>query len=134
MRIAVSHLPHANIDPVDEQGTYILVDNYVFVLTINDILHRFEIDAGFSHDGASVPRLARWLIERDGVHRESALVHDYMYVKNGHIDLGDAFLSYTRKDADKVFRACLKYQRLASWKVALMYAAVRIGGRFYRQF
>lgn len=131
MHIVIEKLGHANIDPVDEQGTYILRDDYRFALRINGCLFVFDINKGFSYDGASVPSWARWLIERDGVHRESALVHDWLYENRGHVNaLGEPF-SYVRKDADQIFRECLKAQGLASWKVWLMCKAVRIGGRFY---
>lgn len=84
----------------------------------------FFITEGFSYDGASVPRGFRWLIERDGLHRESALLHDYLYENKG-------FGGLSRKDCDQIFRECLKFQKLPGWKRVLMYGAVRIGGKLY---
>lgn len=131
MHIIVRKLPHADIDPVDEQGTYILRRDYHCVFYINGQRQPLFIAKGFEYDGASVPRWARWLIERDGVHRESALVHDYLYENKGNVFYNGEPFCYTRKDTDQIFRECLKAQGLASWKVFLMYNAVRIGGWTY---
>ena len=118
MHIIVKSLPHADLDPVNEQGEYSVVRDWVCRLSINGVFRKFTIKAGYIGDGASVPRGFRWLIERDGVHRESALLHDYLYESK----------KFKRKETDQIFRECLKFQGLASWKVFLMYNAVRIGG------
>lgn len=134
MHITVKLLPHADIDPIDEQGIYKLVRDYDFVLMIDGKRYVFNILKGYRYDGASVPWWARWLIERDGVHRESALVHDWFYENNGNVfTFGEPFC-YVRKDADQIFRECLKAQGLASWKVWLMYNAVRAAGWTKRVF
>lgn len=134
MHIIVKSLPHADIDPIDEAPTYRLQKTWVSVFKFDGKLTRIEIEKGYTYDGATVPRLARWLIERDGVHRESALLHDFLYENEGHIDLGDDDFFYNRKDADQIFRECLKAQGLASWKVFLMYNAVRGFGWTMRRF
>ena len=131
MHITVKSLPHADIDPIDEAPTYRLNRTWVAVLRLDGVSKRIQIEKGYTHDGASVPRFARWLIDRDGVHRESALLHDYLYENRGYIDLDMDSFFYNRKDADQIFRECLKFQGLASWKVFLMYNAVRIGGGLY---
>jgi len=130
MHITVKSLPHADINPIDEDPTYRLEKEWACVLRVDGELTRIEIEKGYQYDGASIPSWARWLIERDGVHRESALLHDYLYECGGFINLGDEGFYYNRKDADQIFRECLKSQGLASWKSFLMYIAVRIGGRF----
>lgn len=130
MLIQVKTLPHADIIPENEQGDYRLADFYQFTLRLDGRLYLFTINQGFIYDGASVPRWARWLIERDGVHREAALIHDWLYECEGTAYLDEEMFHYTRKDADQIFRECLKFKSLASWKVFLMYNAVRIGGRF----
>lgn len=131
MLITVKSLPHADIDPIDEAPTYRLNKAWACLLKLDGKLTRIEIEKGYTYDGASIPRFARWLIERDGVHRESALLHDYLYECEGFIDFELDGLFYNRKDADQIFRECLKSQGLASWKVFLMYNAVRIGGGSY---
>jgi hypothetical protein len=131
MHITVDHLPHADIDPIDERPTYRLMMRWNCVLKLDGRMHLFIIPLFYLYDGASVPVWARWLIERDGVHRESALLHDYLYENKGYLKLGDDAFYYNRKDADQIFRECLKSQGLASWKVFLMYNAVRLGGKSY---
>jgi hypothetical protein len=134
MHIIVKSLPHADIDPIDEAPTYRLNKAWVCVLKVNGRLKRLEIEKGYTHDGASIPWFGRFLIDRDGVHRESVLLHDYLYENEGRIELGDDDFFYTRKDADQVMRECLKAQGLSSWKVFLMYNAVRGFGWMVRTF
>lgn len=135
MRIMVKKIPHADIDPIDEQPTYRLVKSWVCVLKLDAKLKRIEIEKGYTYDGATVPWFLSWVIERDGVHRESALIHDYLYenIKDGvgRIILGDDDLFYNRKDADQVFRECLKAQGLSNWRARLAYYAVRAWGWKY---
>jgi len=122
MHIIVNKLNHADIAPI--KGGYRLNESWIAKLTLNGSKEFFLIEEGFTHDGASVPRGFRWLIERDGIHRESALLHDYLYENKG-------FGSLTRKDCDQIFRECLKFQQLPKWKRILMYVAVRSGGKLY---
>ena len=128
MHITVKSLPHADINPIDEAPTYRLEKEWVCVLKLDGQLTRIVIENHYQYDGATIPWWARWLIERDGVHRESALLHDYLYENKGFINLGDDGFYYVRKDADQIFRECLKSQGLSSWKTFLMYNAVRAGG------
>lgn len=131
MHITVKSLPHADIDPIDEKPTYRLNKEWSCVIQVNGELKLITIEKGYTHDGASIPKFARWLIDRDGVHRESALLHDYLYENEGVVDLELDSFFYNRKDADQIFRECLKFQGVSSWKVFLMYNAVRIGGGLY---
>ena len=128
MHIIVKKLPHADIDPIDEAPTYRLNKTWVCVLRLDGQLKRIEIEKGYTYDGATVPWFLSWVIERDGVHRESALVHDYLYENKGGIEIGDDYLFYNRKDADQIFRECLKAQGLSDWRARLAYYAVRAIG------
>lgn len=136
MHITVKKLPHADIDPIDEAPTYRLNKVWACVLRLDGDLTRIEIEKGYTYDGATVPWFLSWVIERDGVHRESALLHDYLYENIndgvGYINLGEEGFYYVRKDADQIFRECLKSQGLSNWKARLAYYAVRGWGWFYR--
>lgn len=75
----------------------------------------YEIPMGFICDGASVPALARVIIERDGLHRAGYLPHDYFY--------GSKLLPKALADLcfDERNRAAL----VAAWKCRLMYLGVK---------
>lgn len=133
MHITVKHFPHADIDPIDEAPTYRLNQTWVCVLRLDGQLTRIEIEKGYTYDGATVPWFVSWVIERDGVHRESALLHDYLYENKGYINLGEEGFYYVRKDADQIFRECLKAQGLSDWRARLSYYAVRaLGGKWWK--
>ena len=100
----------------------------------------------FRYDGASVPRWA-WSISGlrpDGLLRAAALIHDIIYLNNGSptkIIKSSYYqmnfkkkLSYTRKDADKLFLKIMLESGVKKWRAKIAYRAVRIGGRFLRNF
>lgn len=80
---------------------------------------RYTVPSGFIFDGASIPRVARLIIPKNGVKIYAALIHDYLYRE------GDA----DKATADKIFRDVLIEKGERKWKVLAMYNAVRIFGR-----
>jgi len=111
-------LTQPKIEPVQESGKlYILLETYV----IHHMLRTITIPKGFRSDGATKSRL---LFQRDGMHRAAAWGHDYLYsVKGAVFDY-----TYTRLEADRLFRDMLIRYGVKSWHVKLAYAAVRIFG------
>jgi hypothetical protein len=102
---------------------------------------RLTVPEGFESDGASVPRLLWSLtgIERDGVHRAAALLHDFLYKHAGEIPYGAQMIligeewspygsGWTRKDADKLFARVLRESGVGKVRRRLMYLGVRLGG------
>ena len=83
--------------------------------------HRFEVPADFITDFASVPKFATWLIPRYGIYTRAAVLHDYL------CELGHAGL-FNRRDADGIFRRCLKELGVSGPRRWLMWTAVRAGG------
>lgn len=86
-----------------------------------------EIPAGYVYDLASIPRL---LWDRIGPHELSTvapLIHDFIYDHRGELPTGRTF---TKKEADEIFRALMERQNVPAWRVALGFAAVRLFGRF----
>lgn len=111
-----------DIRPVKESGDiYVLMEDYPFTFQGS----YFYVPKGFRNDGATCAKL---LFQRDGVHRAAALVHDYLYSKQGLLN----GLAYTRKQADCKFRDMLKEYGVQSMHVAAAYAAVYVFGRFTR--
>lgn len=81
------------------------------------------VPAGFVTDFASVP-WGFWNLEPPlGEAGRAALVHDYLYATKG---LGGR---YSRAAADRIFREALATLGVPPWKRALLWAAVRLGGR-----
>lgn len=78
----------------------------------------------FSTDLASVPHIFRPIIRRGGTHK-AAVVHDWLTYRNAHHD-DKGLDNITRRDADKIFREALKVCGVPSWKVTVMYHAVRL--------
>lgn len=83
-----------------------------------------RVPAGFVTDLASIPRLARWYVSRDGDHTKPAIVHDYLYTRASIAD----YPSITRADADRVFLEALLVRGIRPGLARMMYLAVRAGG------
>ena len=73
----------------------------------------------FVTDYASVPRFLHWLLRPDGNYKSAAVVHDWIYKKN---------CSYSRKEADLLFKEAMESLSIEFWKVSLLYLGVRSFG------
>jgi len=82
--------------------------------------YQIRIPRGFETDFASVPRLCRLIIPKLGKYTKAAVVHDAIYQ-------GET-ATFTRAEADRIFRDAMADLGVAKWKRVLMYWAVRIGG------
>lgn len=105
------------IQPIDGE-TFRLVEDYCAVVTIEAKTHVIVIKAGFTFDGASVPRWLWWLcgspVEAPRV--AVALVHDWLY----------AAKVTTREEADEIYAALfLAVIARYKWRVAIETAALR---------
>lgn len=88
---------------------------------------KFTVPKGFRTDFASIPRIFAWLIPKNGSHDAAAIVHDYLYRCQ---PLTAHSKRISRKDADRLFRRIMRELGTNCVRYNLMYAAVRIGGRF----
>lgn len=79
---------------------------------------RIVVPAGFVTDLASIPRMLRWLLQQNGNSRRAAVLHDFLY----------ATQPVTRAEADSIFRAALKAERVIGIGRGLYWAGVRVGG------
>lgn len=124
------------IIPIKESGDLyrlqhdykINLHNYGYYITIT-------IPAGFTYDGASVPR---WLwsltgLGIDGLHRAACLVHDYLYVQRGKIISFDGAekISLNREQVDMIFKQMLIDASIAEHRIAIAYKGVRWFGQSY---
>lgn len=114
---------------------YISTKNYIVVFRTPDRFIRVIVPKGFVSDGASVPRLA-WTISGlrpDGLIRAAALVHDYLYKKNGACQ--DGFVGHstqfkvTRAQADMMFKMLMEAAGMSKYRVFLAYSSVRMFAR-----
>jgi hypothetical protein len=81
--------------------------------------YTIRVRAGYSTDGASIPRLAWRLIGHPwGQYLPAAIVHDILY----ETEIWD------REMADQCFRDLMQWLEVPAWRRALMYRAVRTFG------
>lgn len=78
----------------------------------------YTVPKGFPFDGASIPRLARIVIPKNGVKLYAACLHDYFYRTH----------EVTRENADRAFLNILLEMGEPKPSAYLMYYAVRAGG------
>lgn len=76
------------------------------------------VPAGFRTDFASVPKGLWNLFPKHGLWTKAAVVHDFLYVKNG----------CTRAEADAIFNEAMSVSGVPDWKRRVMFSAVRLGG------
>lgn len=114
--------PQPDLRPIKESGdVYRLYQS--FYINVDGLL--IGADVGLVMDGASVPKAAWSLgLARDGMHRAASFIHDILYINKGVMP-GRTF---TRKEADKLFRDMLEFYGIKSWHVWMAYRAVRLGG------
>jgi hypothetical protein len=79
----------------------------------------YVVPKGFVTDFASVPSVARGIIEPEGPAARAAIIHDWLYA------VGEAG---ARDKADALFYRSMKYYGVDEIKARLAYQAVRIGG------
>ena len=91
-----------------------------------------RIQAGFLHDGASIPRWAWSLsgLRPDGLIRAAALAHDALYRYGGKLPMHWILpaKTFTRKEADGLFYDLMREAGISRWRAYVAYKAVRAGG------
>lgn len=87
--------------------------------------HRLVIDAGFSTDLASIPRLVRPLFPAISEAREKgAIAHDRLYGSHNWTDGTPC----SRKDADRVMFDICVAEGMPVWRALLIRWGLRLGG------
>jgi hypothetical protein len=77
------------------------------------------VPQGFTFDFASIPRLGRLLIPKEGYHRYAALLHDWLYASH----------EVSKRDSDLVFREAMDVLDVILWKERSLYKAVKWFGK-----
>jgi hypothetical protein len=117
-----------------EDGDYIVAQPYSVEFRVEgrNEWNTVTVPAGLITDLASVPRIARSVIDRVGPHLEAAIVHDYLYVAWQDIPGRDA-RDQDRYFADQLFLAGMVAAGVSWTKRNLIYRAVRtFGSPVYR--
>ena len=85
------------------------------------------VPSGFEFDLASVPRILWWLISPFDLSIAAPLIHDFLYRYAGNPPHGTVHpqRTYTRKEADRLFRDIMKKEGVWWWRRAAAYRAVR---------
>lgn len=90
---------------------------------IEELGRTIRVPAGFRFDAASVPRIVWSLISPTDLGVVAPLVHDWLYRTGGQDG------EFSRREADRLFKAHMRSEGVADWKVRLAYTAVRAFGR-----
>ena len=83
--------------------------------------HEFKVEALRCSDGFSIPKVFQGLFSKDMKGLWSALAHDMLYAK-------DSPYPVTRKEADQIIVALMKYYGHSWWSCRAVYRALRVGG------
>jgi len=78
----------------------------------------WAVEAGFETDFASIPRALWWRYPKSGKWNRAAVLHDWLYVRNG----------VTRGQADALFKEALAACDVNWWTRNVFHKAVRAGG------
>ncbi len=85
---------------------------------------QIRVPAGFSTDGASVPRIFWALISQWEKHGKAAVLHDYLYNETNH----------SRLICDAVFLEAMLVLKVNRLKASIIFLAVRLfGGKEYQK-
>jgi Protein of unknown function (DUF1353) len=93
--------------------------------------HVVTVPAGFEFNLSSVPRLFWAVIAPFELSITAPLLHDFLYRYGGRPPAGSVSppRTYTRAEADAMFRRIMRAEGVSAWRRILGYAAVRLFGR-----
>ena len=130
VEIAASRLRAPVVSYVGE-GQWRLEADY----TYRDGDTAITVPAGFRFDLSSVPRLFWPLIAPFELSVAGPLVHDFLYRHGGRAPEGavEPPRTYTRREADGLFRTMIEAEGVPAWRRTIAYLAVRaFGGGAWR--
>lgn len=90
-----------------------------------DSLEVIIVPAGFVTDFASIPMGLRNTFPPLGPWARAAILHDFLYDQGGQLP----GKSYSRAEADGIFREAMQVLKVPAWRREVMYRAVRLGGK-----
>jgi len=112
-----------------EDADYVVSDDYCIRFRLDGEAREITVPAGMLTDLASVPRLARWLVDRVGPHLEAAIVHDFLYIAWQDVVGGRNAREEDRRFADELMRVAMEGANVGAAMRSVIYRAVRHFGR-----
>jgi hypothetical protein len=83
-----------------------------------------RVPVGFETDFASIPWGLWNLFPPLGLWARPAIIHDFLYDRGGVLPSK----TYSRKEADMIFREAMSVVGVPAWRREVMFMAVRLGG------
>ena len=126
VEIAASALPPPVVTYIGPGNGWRLEQAYSY----RDGNNVITVPAEFEFDLASIPRPLWWLISPFDLSVAAPLLHDFLYQHEGDPPPGsiDPPRTYTRKEADQLFRRMMEEEGVPGWRRSLAYAGVRAFG------
>jgi hypothetical protein len=112
-----------------EDADYVVSDDYRVRYRLDGELREITVPAGMLTDLASVPRVARWLVDRVGPHLEAAIVHDFLYIAWQDVAGGHDPQEEDRRFADELMRVAMEAAKVGAASRFVIHQAVRGFGR-----
>lgn len=96
----------------------------------NDGTATLTIPRGFHYDCASVPKIFHSFIGPFDLSDVAALVHDFLTRYRGAPPIGcvTPYRTYTRAEADAIFKIIMDQLGVSEWRQNAAWTAVRVGG------
>jgi hypothetical protein len=117
-----------------EDAEYVVSDDYRVRYRLDGEAREITVPAGMLTDLASVPRVARWLVDRVGPHLEAAIVHDFLYIAWQDVAGGRGAREEDRRFADQLMRVAMESAKVSATSRFVIHNAVRgFGRRAYKE-
>jgi len=126
IEVAASALPSPVVTYIGPGNVWRLEEDYSY----QDGDHTITVPAGFEFDLASIPRAFWWLISPFELSIAAPLLHDFLYQHKGDPPPGSIVppRTYSRAEADDLFRTVMEQEGVPAWRRSLAYAGVRAFG------
>jgi hypothetical protein len=112
-----------------EDADYVVSDDYRVRYRLDGELREITVPAGMLTDLASVPRVARWLVDRVGPHLEAAIVPDFLDIAWQDVIGGREPQEDDRRFADELMRVAMEAAKVGTTSRLVIHGAVRSFGR-----
>lgn len=106
------------VSPLADGKTWVTRKEFGYDIGKEGSGNSIDMPIGFMTDFASVPRLLWAFLPRWGKYGNAAVIHDYCYWEQ----------RFSRKESDRIFREAMEVLGVPTYKILLMYYAVRLGG------
>lgn len=129
LRLYESEIPEPDIRPSFREGLWTLRTDYLYVVDGQWVI---TIPAGFSCDGASIPKAFHSLIGVFDLSITAPLIHDFLYRSQGMpaVEAVTPYRIFDRAEVDALFAEIMKEEGVPVWRRRAAYLAVRAFGRW----